>query len=459
MAIDQSSRPLTAHRGEILHFIVDAKDVIIPQQGQTSGNNNDNNPVYSGDAPWQYFPDGLLVIEDGHVKECGSFEAVSPKLDSSARIIEHKNGLIVPGFVDTHVHYPQCEVIASYGTQLLDWLNTHTFPAEMRFHDSDYGSTIAEFFIRQLLNNGTTTALVFGTVHPQSVDAFFTVAEQRNLRMICGKVMMDRHAPPALCDTPESSYIDSKRLIRDWHNKGRLGYAVTPRFAPTSTDEQLTKAGELIREFPDVHLHTHLAENKAECEWVDALFPDQRGYLDVYDHHGLLGRRSVFAHGIHLNDQQWQRLHEAGSAVAYCPTSNLFIGSGLFRLIKADEFSVNVGLGTDVGGGDSFSMLRTINEAYKIQQLQGHNLSPFRALYFATLGGAKSLDLDRCIGNFEPGKEADFVVLDYGGTDLLDFRLRGCRNVMEKLFVIEMLGDDRAVRETWIMGEKQEFAF
>jgi len=273
--------------------------------------------------------------------------------------------------------------------------------------------------------------------------------------MVCGKVMMDRNAPEALCDTPLSGYRDSRKLIEKWHGKSRLGYAVTPRFAPTSSPEQLTKAGQLLSEFPDVHLHTHLSENTQECRWVSELYPDCDGYLDVYDRHHLLGRRSVFAHSIHLSDHEWGRLGKTQSSVAFCPTSNLFIGSGLFNLLKADEFRVNVGLGTDVGGGDSFSILRTINEAYKVQQLLGHNLSPFRSLYLATLGGAVSLDLDRSIGNFIPGKEADFVVLDYRSTPLIEFRIDRCQTLEEKLFVLQMLGDDRTIRETWIMGEKR----
>ena len=446
--------PLTAHRGEILHFLDDPMGQTPESRISGSGTSD----LANEDFPWIHLEDGLLVVEDGYVQQCGEAESLLEDLPSGTRMVVHEHGLIVPGFIDTHIHYPQCEVIAAYGTQLLDWLETHTFPAEMKFADRGHADEVADFFLRQLLGNGTTTALVFGTVHPESVDAFFSAALKRNLRMVCGKVMMDRHAPKALCDSPEAGYSQSRELIEKWHNQSRLGYAVTPRFAPTSSPRQLQTAADLLLEFPDVHLHTHLAENFSECKWVDELFPDHQGYLDVYDQFGLLGRRSVFAHGIYLEDTQWKRLRETHSAIAHCPTSNLFIGSGLFNLANADRFGVKVGLGTDVGGGDSFSILRTINEAYKVQQLQGHNLSPFRSLYLATLGGARCLDLDSEIGNFEPGKEADFIVLDYQGTDLLDFRLRGCQSLMERLFVLEMLGDDRAVRETWIMGEKQSLA-
>ncbi len=419
---------LTAHRGEIIHFLTNDED-------------------------HEYFEDGLLVIEEGHIHSIGNAKTLLNTLPQNITITEHPNSLITPGFVDTHVHYPQCEIIASYGKQLLEWLETYTFPAEQKFDDPEYARKIASFFLDQLLTNGTTTALVFGTVHPQSVDAFFTEAQKRKLRMICGKVMMDRNAPDALLDTPETSYTESKALIDKWHNKDRLRYAVTPRFAPTSTPEQLAQAGRLLQEYPDVHFQTHISENKKECEWVAELFPDRKNYLDVYDHHDLLGKRSVFAHGIHLETNEFKRLAETDSALAFCPASNLFIGSGLFNLHKAKQQGVKTGLGTDVAGGDSFSILNSINEAYKIQQLQGNSLSAFESLYMATLGGAKALDLHDKIGNFEAGKEADFIVLDYHATDLMMFKIQNCKSFEERLFSLLILGDDRAVNATYIMGE------
>ncbi len=424
---------MTAHRGEILHFL--------------------DNPALFGQEAIIHFPDGLLLIKDGLVVDAGPFDSLRTRVSPDTTILHHLDALITPGFVDTHIHYPQCDIIAAYGTQLLDWLQTHTFPAERKFEDMDHANNVTSFFLDELLRNGTTTALVFGTVHPQSVEAFFSQAHQRNLRMICGKVMMDRNAPEYLCDTAKTSYQDSKSLIKRWHNVGRLGYAVTPRFAITSSPQQLDMASQLLTEHPGVHLHTHLAENAGECRWVAELFPEASGYLDVYDRHGLLGRRSVFAHGIHLHDSEWQRLADSGSGIAHCPRSNLFIGSGLFDYRAALEHRVHTGLGTDVGGGDSFSLLRVINEAYKVQQLQDYNLSPFQSLYLATLGGAKMLDLDRYIGNFEPGKEADFVVLDYRATPLIKRRIQSCNNLMERLFALQMLGDDRAIRETRILGE------
>jgi guanine deaminase len=365
---------------------------------------------------------------------------------------EYPDALIIPGFVDTHIHYPQTEMIASYGEQLLEWLDTYTFPVENRFSDPDYAREIAQRFLDELLRNGTTTALVFGTVHKESVESFFEACEARNLRMIAGKVMMDRNAPDYLLDTPDSAYQDSKELIEKWHDRGRLRYAVTPRFAPTSTPEQLKKAGQLLQEHPGVYLHTHMSENADEVVWVEELFPDCEHYLHSYDEAGLLGRRSVFAHCIHLNDKEWSRLSETQSNIAFCPSSNLFLGSGLFNLKRAVAHDIGVGLGTDVGGGTSFSLIQTMAEAYKVLQLRGEKLTPFKAFYLATLGGARALDLDDLIGNFESGKEADFIVLDKAPTSFMKFRLAHCKNLFELLFVIATLGDDRTIKATYSAG-------
>ena len=432
--------------GDILHLLGDP----------ASADTNDPTRQPSDNPAVEYVPDGALLINDGHVTSVGSAQALLASTPEPYALHDYRGQLIVPGFIDTHVHYPQCEVIASYGTQLLDWLNTYTFPAEQRFNDPIHAATIARFFLDELIRHGTTTALVFGTSDPTSVDAFFTEAQRQNLRMICGKVMMDRNAPESLCDTAESSYADSKSLIQRWHQKDRLGYAVTPRFAPTSTNRQLSLAGQLLQEHPSVHLHTHLAENTDEIAWVQSLFPDRRSYLDVYDHFGLLGSRSVFAHSIYLDDNDWRRLSDSGSAIAHCPTSNLFIGSGLFDLQAASRWRIKTGLGTDVGGGDSFSLLRTINEAYKIQQLQSHRLAPMSALYMATLGGAIALDMQRHIGNFEQGKEADFIVLNPSATPLMTLRQASCKTLEETLFMLMMLGDDRAITDTFILGESRK---
>ncbi|MDA7744933.1 guanine deaminase [bacterium] len=422
------------HRGSILHFLGD--------------------PDSADNQCYEYFSDGLMIIEDGLVQGlCDAAQGIKT-LESDVPVIEHLDSLIMPGFVDCHIHFPQTEVIAAYGEQLLEWLNKYTFPAEGKFKDKTYAKTMAEQFLNELLRAGTTTALVFGTVHKQSVDAFFEACEQRNLRMIAGKVMMDRNAPEYLTDDPESSYADSKDLIEKWHNRGRLNYAVTPRFAPTSSQEQLEKAGQLLSEYPDVYMQTHLSENRDEIAWVKKLFPESESYLDTYDHAGLLGRRSVFAHCIHLDDKEWHRMAESQSGIAFCPTSNLFLGSGLFNLKRAVNENINVGLGTDVGGGTSFSILQTLNEAYKVLQMRGETLSILKMFYLATLGGAETLDLSDKIGNFEIGKEADFIVLDKACTPLIKMRLDKCSDIFEELFVLGILGDDRAVKQTWSAGQK-----
>ncbi|RRV26646.1 guanine deaminase [Pseudomonas sp. o96-267] len=421
-----------AYRAAILHSLADPAEVGVKQS-------------------YEYFEDGILLIENGKVAQVGAAAELLPKL-AGVKVQEYRDALITPGFIDTHIHYPQTGMIASYGEQLLDWLNTYTFPTEKEFEDKAHASDVAAIFLKELLRNGTTTALVFGSVHPQSVDAFFEQADKLNLRMIAGKVLMDRNAPDYLTDTAETGYAESKALIERWHGKGRLHYAVTPRFAPTSTPEQLDLAGKLLGEYPDLYMHTHISENKAEVAWVKELFPARKGYLDVYDHHKLIGPRAVFAHGVHLCDDECKRLAETGSAVAFCPTSNLFLGSGLFDLNKLEEHGVRVGLGTDVGAGTSFSQLQSLNEAYKIMQLQGKKLDPFKSLYLATLGGANALYLDDKLGNFLPGKDADFLVLDYNATPLISYRMQQAKSLEERLFALTMLGDDRTVKETFAAG-------
>jgi guanine deaminase len=408
----------------------------------------------------RYIPDGVLVIAAGKI------QAIAPYADIIAQypdlpITDYRNHLIVPGLIDTHIHFPQMEMIAAYGEQLLTWLNTYTFPTEAQFKDPAYAAEVADRFLTELLRHGTTTALVFATVHPESVEAFFSAAQARRLRMISGKVLMDRHAPENLRDTPEQAYHESKALIEKWHGRDRLLYAVTPRFAITSSPEQLAVAGRLLAEFPDVYLHTHLSENEDEVAWVRELFPDRDGYLDVYDRAGLVGPRSIFAHGVQLTPAEFARLSVTEAAIAFCPTSNLFLGSGLFKLEQAKhrDRPVKLGLGTDIGAGTSFSLLQTANEAYKVAQLRRQTLSPFQALYLATLGGAHALNLDPILGNFNPGKEADFIVLDRRATPLLQFRNpetipTDLTAIADQVFSLIILGDDRAIHATHILGDR-----
>jgi len=413
-----------------------------------------SDPDFSGDA-FEYLEDGLLILKGGRVRQLVNAPDWIDHLPDGSALYDYSGCLVVPGFIDTHTHYPQTELIASYGLQLLDWLKQYTFPTEEKFSDRDHANQIAEFFCEEMLRNGTTTSAVFATVHSESVDAIFEAAQRRDMCLIAGKVMMDRNAPASLCDDPQQSYRQSVELIQRWHLQGRLHYAVTPRFAPSCSPEQLELCGQLLAEHPDLYLQSHVAENVDEVRWVAELFPESRSYLDVYDRFGLLGPRSVYAHCIHLDEADRVRMAESGAAMAFCPTSNLFLGSGLFSLDSADQHGIRVGLATDVGAGTSFSMLQTLNEAYKVCQLAGHSLTPLKAFYLATLGSAESLYLDHRIGNFEVGKEADFVVLDLQATELMKLRMQNAQSLEDKLFALMMLGDDRCVQATHVMGQRR----
>jgi guanine deaminase len=412
-----------------------------------------DDPNIAGDKAYRYFERGALLIKNGKVADLGYEDDILSGLDAEVIVTRHDGKLIIPGMIDTHIHLPQTEMIGAYGEQLLSWLTEYAFPTEKKFSDKGYATDISKCFLDELLRNGTTTAMVFGTVHPESVDAFFEEAQKRRLRMIAGKVMMDRNCPEDLADTPEQSYAESKALIEKWHNVERLAYAVTPRFAPTSSDQQLHKCKQLLDEYPSVYLQSHLSENKDECVWVKQLFPKANDYLGAYEDAGLVRKRSLFAHGIHLSQRELQCLANNQAALSHCPTSNLFLGSGLFKLKATEQAGVKVGMGTDVGAGTSFSMLQTASEAYKIQQLQGEKFSAYKGLYLATLGGARALDLEGVIGNFEIGCEADFVVMDTQATPFLSFRLKHTKSLHEQLFAMLMLGDDRCIQHTYILGE------
>ena len=409
-----------------------------------------------------YFDDGLMVVDNksGKIIDVGNFSDLRSSWDISNNLIHFRDRLIMPGFVDTHVHYPQYKVIASYGTSLLEWLNKYTFVEEQRFSDAAYADQIANLFLDELIKNGTTSVMTFCTSFKQSVEAFFNAAENRNLRMVAGKVMMDRHAPDELCDNPDNSYSDSKELIEKWHNKGRLRYAVTPRFAPTSSSSQLKQAARLLNEYPSddqtkgVLLQTHLNENDEEIAWVNDLFPDSNSYFGVYEDHGITGNRSVFGHCIHNTEEEYQRMAKTGSKVSLCPTSNLFLGSGLFELEKLESYGIDVSLASDVGGGDSFSMFKVMNEAYKICRLNDFNLDPIKAFYLTTLGAAKVLDMNDSIGNFEVNKEADFIVIDLNATEIISQKNKIAMGVNDILFNLMTLGDDRLIDEVFILGQR-----
>ena len=407
-------------------------------------------------SSYEHHADGLLVIEDGRIARVGDASELLMEVPPGAPVDHYPDCVILPGLIDTHIHYAQTQVIASYGTQLLEWLHRYTFVEEQKFADPAHAAGVARFFLDELLRNGTTTAAVYCTTHPESVEAFFAESERRRTRMIAGKMMMDRNAPAALTDTAQQSYDESKSLLQAWHGRGRQLYAVTPRFALTSSAAQLEAAGALLREYPDVHLQTHLAENHEEIATVRQLFPSATSYADVYDRFGLLGPRSIFGHCLHLAEDELQRLSGTGSVAALCPTSNLFIGSGLFDLARLRDPArpVRVSLATDVGGGTSYSMLRTAAEAYKVLQLRGQTLSPLDAFYLMTLGSARALGLETAIGSFRIGSEADVVVLNPYATPAMAHRMATVGEDLEAtLFVLMTLGDERAVRATYVLGE------
>ncbi len=433
-----SGPAVRAFRASILHLLAD------PGDGD-------------GDSALEYFEDGLLVTEDGKVARVGPAEPLLAQLGDQggdpASVTDYSGCLLTPGFIDCHVHYPQIDMVASYGEQLLQWLERYTYPTERRYADRALADRVAGDFLDLMLAHGTTSALIFPTVHATSVDALFEAALARRLRVACGKVLMDRNCPDYLRDTAESGYAESRELLERWHGTQRLEYAITPRFAPTSSPEQLALAGRLAGEFPEAFVHTHLAESREEVAWVAELFQGRRSYLDVYRAAGLLRERAVFAHCLHLEDEDYPLMAASGGAIAFCPTSNSFMGSGLFDLARARGHGIPVGLGTDIGAGTTLSLLGTAAEAYKVLHLQDQMLSPWQAMYLATLGAARALSWDERIGNFETGKEADFVVLDPAAGSLQRRRTAAAEDFAELVFALLMLGDERCVRATHILGE------
>ena len=396
-------------------------------------------------------------MTDGRITGLGPARKIRPLLPRDTPLEEYgPDSLVMAGFVDCHVHFPQTPIIGAGGTQLLDWLNKYTFVAEQRFADKKHAREVARVFLAESLRNGVTTSAVHCTVHPQSVDALFEEAAPLGLRIIAGKVLMDRNAPRRLLDTATRGCEESRALIRKWHGKGRLMYAITPRFAATSSPEQLAAAGELRREFPDCFLQSHLAESRREVAWVRELFPERKGYLDVYDHYGLLGPRAIYGHGIWLTERELRRCHDTGTSIAHCPTANFFLGSGCLNLARTAkrERPVRLGLATDLGAGTSFSILQTMNAAYHAGQSHGYPLSAGYAYYLATRGAARALHLEDTIGSVAPGMEADLVVLDLKSTPIIAYRMKYADSLEEALFIQMTMADDRAIRATYVAGRR-----
>ncbi|MCQ2003521.1 guanine deaminase [Rhizobium sp. NRK18] len=408
----------------------------------------------SDTGSYLYEEDGGLLIENGRIAACGSYADVASKASSGVREVDHRPHLIMPGFIDTHLHFPQMQVIGSYAANLLEWLNTYTFIEEQRFADRAHAERIAVRFFDEMARHGTTTAVAYCSVHKTSADAFFAESLKRGTAMIAGKTMMDRNAPDALTDTPHCAYDDTRAVIAEWHGNGRNRVAITPRFAITSTPEEMEVAKTLAAEHPDLHIQTHLSENKDEIAFTCSLYPEAKDYTDIYARYGLLGPKSLFGHAIHLSDREADAMSESGSVAVHCPTSNLFLGSGLFpmKTYQRRDKPVRVAVATDIGGGSSYSMLRTLDEAYKIQQLLGERLNPLESFYLMTLGNAEALSMADEIGTLDPGTIADLVVLDASATPAMALKQEVNRTLTEELFLMQTMGDDRTIAETYIAG-------
>ncbi|WP_424932403.1 guanine deaminase [Amaricoccus macauensis] len=415
-------------------------------------------PLESSDTEAHtYLEDGGILVRDGLIVASGPFAEVvreAPEVE----VVDHRPGLMMAGFIDMHIHFPQVQVVASWGAQLLDWLNNYTFPAEGEYANAQHSRAMARQFCSLLTDHGTTTAVAFCSVHKASAEALFSEAADRNMRMIAGKTMMDRNAPEAVLDTPQSSYDDSKALIADWHGKGRASYAITPRFAITSTPEQMEMARSLAAEHPDCYIQTHLSENHAEIAFTAELYPEARDYLDVYETYGLLGPRSLLGHAIHLKEREIGAMAETGTHPVFCPTSNLFLGSGLFDDAGLRARGITSGIATDIGGGTSYSMLQTLNEGYKILQLQDQKLHALRAFHWITRGNAEVLGMTDWIGTLDAGTEADIVVLDPRATPAMALRMEKVETLADELFVLQIMGDDRSIAQTYVAGVPQKGA-
>jgi len=407
------------------------------------------------DASYDFEADGAVLVQNGRIAAAGTYDDVRVEAGDDVEIVDHRPHLILPGFIDAHLHYPQMQVIASYGAELLDWLTKYTFPEEAKFRDAQHGRRIARLFLDEAIRHGTTTVAAYCSVHKSSAEAFFAESHARNMLNIAGKVMMDRNAPEAVLDTPQSSYDDTKALIGEWHGKGRQLYAITPRFAITSTPAQMEMAQALAQEFPDCHIQTHLSENHAEIRWSEELYPDAKDYTDIYASYGLLGPRTLLGHCIHLSEREADALSDTGSVAVFCPTSNLFLGSGLFdyHRYRRRAKPLRIATATDVGGGTNYSMLRTMDEAYKIIALQGEKLNPLRSFWQLTRGNAEALSIAGRAGTLEAGTDADLVVLDAAATPATALRMEATGSLSEELFLLQTLGDDRAVKQVYIAGK------
>ncbi len=430
-----------AYRGVIFYFKDSATFENLPRADKTASKEH-----------YVYLEDGILLVKDGKVKEVGSYSDLKKKLGNT-KIVDYKGKLITPGFIDTHQHAAQSAIVAAYGEKLLGWLEQYVFPSESTYSDPKTARRELNFFLDQLLMNGTTTAISYGPLFYEATNIFFEELDKRKMRFITGNVMMDRNSPDSLRLSTQENYDIAVKLIKKWHNKNRLSFCLSPRFAISSTDKQLELCGALKKEHPDLYIQTHLDENLNEIKEVKKLFPWSKNYLDVYDHFGLNDKRTVFGHCIHLTDPELESFQKSQAIISWCPISNNFLGSGLFDLEHVLQYTNNITLGSDWGGGNTLSMFAVMDDAYKVAMLKNYKLASMVRWYFATLGAARALQLDDKIGNFEVGKEADFIVIDPDATLYMRYRHEKITDIFELLFILMTLGCDPNIKATYIYGE------
>lgn len=430
-----------AYRGGIFYFRDSATFENLPRADKTAGKEH-----------YVYHEDGVLIIENGKVKAVGSYADMKNKL-KDIKTVDYKGKLITPGFIDTHQHSTQSAIVAAYGEKLLNWLDQYVFPSESKYHNPETARKELNFFLDQLIRNGTTTAVSYGPSFYEATDIFFQELNRRNMRFITGNTMMDRSAPDSLIASTQENYDSAKKLISKWNNKNRLSFCISPRFAISSTDKQLELCGALKKEHPDLYIQTHLDENVNEVKEVQKLFPWSKNYLDVYDHYGLNDKRSVFGHCIYLTDPELESFKQSQAIISWCPISNNFLGSGMFNIGHVTKYTTNITLGSDWGAGNTLSMFAVMDDAYKVAMLQSYKLASMERWFFATLGAARALQLDNKIGNFEVGKEADFIVIDADATLYMRYRHEEVTDIFELLFILMTLGCDPNIKATYIYGE------
>ena len=429
----------TAYRGSIFTFKQSATLYNIPRKKSDPSDH------------FLYIEDGVLMVEDGIIKKVGDYSKLKNEIDG-IKVVDYKDKLITPGFIDTHIHAAQSGVVAAYGEKLLEWLNNYVFPFESTYEHQEAAKKDLNFFLDQLIQNGTTTACAFGPLFYEATDIFFTEIDKRNMRFITGNILMNINSPDYFRLSTKENYDNAERLVKKWHNKNRLHYSLCPRFALSCSEEMLELSGQLKKQYPDIYLQTHLDENLNEIKEVKKIFPWSKHYLDVYDRYNLVTDRSIFGHCIHTTDEELALFKASQAIIAWCPISNNFLGSGLFDFDRTSRFTENITLATDVGAGNTFSMFAVMDDAYKVCMLQSYKLPSMLRWFMATLGTAKALKISDKVGSLESGKEADFIVIDPQASPILKYRSSQVNDIFELLFILMTLADDRQIKATYILG-------